>query len=510
MNSRDRISTVNRVLVRFGSVSFVNSSLGFINSLLIVHAFGVSREIEIYFAATLLVGTIDRIFSVGTTTEILIPSFLQIKEKEGLNMAMLSFSMICNWFIIGSVVVTLLVVTAASSMVDLILPGFAADQIDQVVDLFCLLAVFIPLKIFNGMCSVPFRALEIYTVHEKTGIVNKFITMSLLLFLVDSMGVNILVLGIAFGVVLRSIYISYLLWDYGLKYKLLLRSAQFGVRWLLKQVYIPFIQAIGLQVSRWVELAAFSIMPEGSLAIYNYVKQLYLNYYSNISKVIGSVFLTDVSTSEKQFNVDVIQTYMLKVSLISIASLSLCISAGQDFLHFLWSSNSFSATNLNLAYYLLVMFFATMLMSLVENLYLRLNVARGDVRMQYLGSLAILTLTSSLLYFLAGALEFAAVIIVGLIKGFAHLAYSLYVNYSRNTEYFTSLTKIHLLKAVGLVLLTSVVAWFIFGLLLSGNETDSRIIVFFTLIMKSIFVVFTLFLLNRLLSVYPLSYLIKN
>ena len=65
--------------------------------------------------------------------------------------------------------------------------------------------------------------------------------------------------------------------------------------------------------------------------------------------------------------------YMLKVSLISIASLSLCISAGQDFLHFLWSSNSFSATNLNLAYYLLVMFFATMLMSLVENLYLRLN-----------------------------------------------------------------------------------------------------------------------------------------
>ena len=130
--------------------------------------------------------------------------------------------------------------------------------------------------------------------------------------------------------------------------------------------------------------------------------------------------------------------------------------------------------------------------------------------MQYLGSLAILTLTSSLLYFLAGALGFTAVIIVGLIKGFAHLAYSLYVNYSRNTEYFTSLTKIHLLKAVGLVLLTSVVAWFIFGLLLSGNETDSRIIVFFTLIMKSIFVVFTLFLLNRLLSVYPLSYLIKN
>ena len=149
MNSRDRISTVNRVLVRCGSVSVVNSSLGFIKSLLSVHAFGVSREIEFYFAETLLVGTIDRIFSVGTTTDILIPSFLQIKEKEGLNMAMLSFSMICNWFIIGSVVVTLLVVTAASSMVDLILRGFAADQIDQVVDLFCLLAVFIPLKIFN-------------------------------------------------------------------------------------------------------------------------------------------------------------------------------------------------------------------------------------------------------------------------------------------------------------------------------------------------------------------------
>lgn len=510
MNSQDRISTVNRVIVRFGSVSFVNSSLGFINSLLIVHAFGVSREIEIYFAATLLVGTIDRIFSVGTTTEILIPSFLQIKEKEGLNTAMLSFSMICNWFIIGSLLITLLVVFSASLMVNLILPGFTADQIDQVADLFCLLAIFIPLKIFNGMCSVPFRALEIYTVHEKTGIVNKIVTMLLLLFLVDSMGVTILVLGIAFGVVLRTTYISYLLWDYGLKYKWLLRSDQFGVRWLFKQVYIPFIQAIGLQVSRWIELAALSLMPEGSMAIYNYVKQLYLNYYSNISKVIGSVFLTEVSTSKNRFNIDIINTYMLKVSLICTVSLSLCISVGQDFLHLLWSSNNFGATDLKLSYYLLVMFFATMLMSMVENLYLRLNVVRGDVGVQYLGSLAILTLTSGLLYFLTGMLGFAAIITVGLIKGLAHLAYSSYVNYSSNTKYFTSLTFVHVLKSMGLLLLTFASTWFIFGLLSLNNQTDSRLIVFCTLSMKSVFVVFTLFLLNRLLNVYRLSYLIKN
>ena len=105
------------------------------------------------------------------------------------------------------------------------------------------------------MCSASLGHLK-FIPFMKTGIVNKFITMFASLFLVDSMGVNILVLGIAFGVVLRSIYISYLLWDYGLKYKLLLRSAQFGVRWLLNK-FTSFIQAIGLQVSRWVELAKF-------------------------------------------------------------------------------------------------------------------------------------------------------------------------------------------------------------------------------------------------------------
>ena len=50
-------------------------------------------------------------------------------------MAMLSFSMICNWFIIGSVVVTLLVVTAMFQWLVLTLLD-CCHQSDQVVDLF--------------------------------------------------------------------------------------------------------------------------------------------------------------------------------------------------------------------------------------------------------------------------------------------------------------------------------------------------------------------------------------
>ncbi len=508
--TRGTFSTTNRVIAGYGGIALLNALLSIANSLLIVHTFGVSKEVEVYFAATLSLATIDRIFSVGTTTEVLIPSFIQLSEEKGQDVAMRFFSLVCNWFIIGSICVSMLAIMLAPLFLNLILPGFTTDEVGEVSDLFRMLAVFIPLKIFNGMSSIPFRALKIYTVHEKTGIVNKIVLLFLLLLFVDSMGVVVIVLGTAFGIVLRSVYIAYQLRKCDLKHKWILLSSQFEVLWIFKQISIPFVQAIGLQISRWIELAALTLMPDGTLAIYNYVKQLYLNYYSNVNKVIGSVFLTEISTSENKFNVDVIHRYMLKVSLICITSLSLCISTGQDFLHLLWSSNNFSATDLNLAYYLLVMFFATMLMSMAENLYLRLNVARGDVGIQYLGSLAILTLTSVLLYILAGILGLTAIIVVGLIKGFAHLVYSSYVSYSRNTKYFTSLTWIHLFKAAGLVLLSSVVAWFIFGLFLSGNQTDSRIIVFFTLIIKSIFVVFTLFLLNRLLSVYPLSYLIKN
>jgi peptidoglycan biosynthesis protein MviN/MurJ (putative lipid II flippase) len=507
---KSKLSDTNRAVGRLGVISLVNVLLGLANSLLIVHTFGVSREIEIYFAATISMGTVDRMFNVGSATEILIPSFLRQQEEEGKEAAMTAFSLISNWFILASTLAALAAAAAAPLLLGMILPGFEVDEVQRASDLFRILAIFIPLKVFNGMCSTPFRAQKIYTVHERTGIVNKIVLTALLLSAADSVGVVVLVGGAAFGVVLRSVYIAFLLRRNGLRYRLLLRSRRFSVYWLVRRIYIPFVQSLGLQVSRWIELAAFTLLPVGTLALYQYVKQLYLTYYSNVSKSIGTVFLTEVSAQENRHSREHMLSYMLKVSFISVFSLILCVSLGREFLQLVWASRDFGPEDLSLAYYLLILFFSTMLMSMVENLYLRSNVARDDVARQYLGSLVILTGTSILFLALSGYLGFAAVIVVGLLKCTAQLAYSAYLNYSRNPAHFVSFGWGHLLKAGLLVAVVPATVILVFDAFVHFGAGNERLLSILLVAAKGVAATGLFLLANRVLRVYDLRRLLAT
>ena len=198
-----------RDIGKLGSIKFANGLLALVQSLIVVQIFGISREIEIYIAAMFSIGTIDRMFNVGSVNEILIPTYVRLKE-ESQDVAMTSFSLVNNWFFLLSFFAALVIWFSAPYFLHLILPGFNRQEIAEATSLFRTLALFIPLKIFNGMCSIPFRANKNYVVHERTGMVNKLILIAMLLTVSDTYGVKVLVFGTILGIIIRFLYILYL------------------------------------------------------------------------------------------------------------------------------------------------------------------------------------------------------------------------------------------------------------------------------------------------------------
>ena len=306
------VSKSNRTIGKISSFMLLTGLLSLVQNILTVQIFGTSREVEIYFAALVILTTIERLFNVGVINDILIPTFIKIKEKENNFTAMTSFSLINNWFILFTCIASTILYFGAPIFLTLVLPGFKNIEIQRTVEIFRIIAIFIPIRMFNGMCSIPFKANEIYTVHEKTGIINRIILIALLLIASDLYGINILITGTILGINIRFFYILFLLKKNNLQYQFLFKSDQFSAKWILGKIYIPIIQTLSLQINRWIVLGALTILPQGYLAIYRYVYQLYGQFSSIIIKSVGTVFLTEVSSKDNLYNKEWFSSFLKK------------------------------------------------------------------------------------------------------------------------------------------------------------------------------------------------------
>jgi len=483
--------------------------VSFIKNVITVQFFGIGREIEIYFSAMYLLTTIERLFNVGVLNDILIPSYIKIKENENDYTAMTSFSLINNWFFLVCCFVAIGLWFIAPIFLKILLSGYSPQEINETVTLFRVLTFFIPLRMFNGLCSVPFMANKIYTVHEFTGIINKLVVIVLLIVFGKVYGTKILVFGVALGMIIRFIYILYLFEKHDLKYQIILRSNQFSINWIIGKIYIPLIQTLFLQINRWILLGVFSILPHGLFAMYRYVEQIYSQISSIIIKSLGTVFLTETSTKENLYNKEWFFSFLNKNSLVYFSSSLLVILIGKDILRLFWESDQFSIEKISTAYVLLVFFIFTMFFEMLKSIYLKLDIARGLIVNQYLFSIAIMTASSIILLLTINAFGFRALIFRVLFIAILSCFSSIVINYYHNKDFFLTYKLLHILKAILHSLLVFILVQIIFNN--SFFEMGiNKILIFLLMTIKTLVVLVLFILVNKLFKTYDLKLIIKS
>jgi peptidoglycan biosynthesis protein MviN/MurJ (putative lipid II flippase) len=503
------LSNSNRNIGKIGFFLLINGMLALVKNILTVQIFGISKEIEIYFAAMIAMVTIERLFNVGTLNEILIPSYIRLKEKENNYIAMTSFSLINNWVFLIACFATIGLWFIAPFFLSVILPGFSKQDLHQTTVLFRVIALFIPFRMFNGMCSVPFMANKIYTMHEITGMINKLIVIMLLIFANEIYGTKVLILGMILGIIIRFFYILFLFRRFGFCYQFLLKSDRFTAKWILKKIYIPLIQTLFLQFNRWILLGALTVLPQGLLAIYQYIQQFYGQFSSIIMKSMGTVFLTETSTKTKIYNKDWLSVFLKKNSLIYFFSALMVVCIGKDFLKLIWESDKFSANDVSTAYILLVFLVFTMFFEMLRSIYLKLDTVRGNIAQQYFSSIIILTISSIILLLTVKIAGFYALIFRVLFITITQALFSVYINYYKSKDAFVIYSKTHIVKALSQGVAVLIIIKIIFDSLWFNIEL-SRMALLCSVCVKALVVTMIFMTINKYLKVHDLRLIIKS
>lgn len=492
---------INFIIGKFAGYLGLNSILALILSIIIAKLFGTSRTIEIYFAASVILYNIDRFFSLGSITEIYIPKYIRIRDTNSQTEAMNFFSTILGVFLIIGFIISLILFFLSRSFVELILIGFEDKDIDLVSFYFKLLIIFLPIKLFNGLSVIPFRANEKYNIHEKIGIYLKLLSIILLLVFPNKYGLNILFGVMILTVVVKFIYILLLF----KKNKFIIKFDFFQNKYLnlklIKSISVCIFESIAYIFSYLLILSALSGMTQGILAIYQYVSQLYGNIFTIISNSLNTIFLTEVS---KKINNSkkVVEQFLIKILFVSFFVLIFGLNCSEQFLNIIWSSERFDQNSIKIAYYLLCLNFITMIITLTDTFYQKFNISKNLYVYQLLGKNFIL-LISSFVILINLEMGIKIIIIVGLVKATISLLYSLFLSKIKNKNEFIFYNYIELGKYF---LLSFVSTWLVYYLFFNLIIIDN---VFLNLFSRILVTVILIFLINSVIRIFNFKKLLN-
>ena len=188
-----------------GSLSFL-SFAGIVTSLCYTIAvaivFGVSRDVEIFFAASQVFMVFAALAQAGQLTEAFIPIFQKIKVEQSVEQAHRAAGVMFVWLLVFATIVATLVFIFSKAIVSVQVSGFSASDQLRVAELllvFCpLVVVQVGLAFLKGVA----QAEKIFLWPEWAGIAGSLISLAAVVFLYD-MGAMAPVIGLVSNVVLQ-------------------------------------------------------------------------------------------------------------------------------------------------------------------------------------------------------------------------------------------------------------------------------------------------------------------
>jgi len=259
------------LVITFLSFSAKLATVG--KEIIVAASFGTGDALDAFLIAFLIPSFAIIVIS-GSFNAAFIPTYIQVRQKEGGIVAQRLFSnvMVCSTGILA--IATLIIVFGAPYYLPIIATGFSAQKLNLTRNLLYLLSPIIVLSGINTLWGAALNAGERFALVAISPIITPAVTIFLLLFGTQSWGILSLAFGAVLGMAMEITLLGYSLRRHGIS----LWPKWFGIDSHFRQVigqYLPMISgAFLLGITGPINQGMAAALGSGSVAALNYGNKL--------------------------------------------------------------------------------------------------------------------------------------------------------------------------------------------------------------------------------------------
>lgn len=367
-----------KILLKLFSLRFIGSIFGLASSIITVKYFGVTRSIEVFFAAQSLVYLVTSLTQSGQLAEIFLPEYNRlnnISKKLGFQ----ALNVVINFFSFWIFGVIIIIFIFSDFFIEIIIPGFSQSEKNQATLIFRVLLPYLVLQLYNSFFITVLNAEKKFGRAEILSLINPIVTILSLVVLYEYFQIWALVFSVLLGKTIEFVFYFWQLYKIGYKYKFLLSINEFDHKSFFKTMSSTFFYVGATQFYLVILTAGTSFLPEGTFAIFKYVqglsnkiKGLFIQPFLTIFFTTYSLLINSMKDVKKEF-----QRYFDGIINVNTIVIIGSIIIGDVIITLIWGGEKFSDTNVYRSYQFLVFNIISILFISIGSIYRKMAIAHG-------------------------------------------------------------------------------------------------------------------------------------
>jgi putative peptidoglycan lipid II flippase len=422
------------------SLSFSTKLVTIVKEIIVAASFGTGDAIDAFLIAFLIPSFAIAVIG-GSFNAAFIPTYIQVREKEGSIKAQKLFSNVMVWSIGLLVIATLIMILAAPYYLPLIAKGFSVNKLSLTCKLLYVLSPIVVLYGINTIWGAVLKAGERFALVAVSPVITPAVVIVFLSLVGKSLGIMALTLGTACGMAMEVVLLGFVLRRKGVS----LWPKWHGLDSHLRQVagqYLPMMSGAFLLGITWpINQGMAAALGSGSVAALNYGNKLIAFPTGLATTALGTAVIPYFSNMVTIKDWDgihhTLNRYMRWLFATTIPFTIILILISQPLVSIIFQRGSFSAEDTDLVariqalfaiqipFYIAGVFLARLISSFkASNLLmwgafisLIVNIALNYLFMQWFG-VAGIALSTSVVYFVSFC--FLSYMLLALLKQSSH------------------------------------------------------------------------------------------
>lgn len=250
--------------------------LSFVQMALYAFFFGAGREMDIFFAASVLFTTTNKFFLGGTVATVFLPIFTERWAKKDYKEAWIITSNLFNVLAGLTLLIGGIVFYLAPWIIPFVVPGFEASARGTIISMTRFLLPMLTLVVLGNFVTAVLHALRRFVWVEVTdSVLSPGLGLLALSLLAPSIGLWSLPVALMTGALTRFLFLLGALLGNGFRYTFSFDWKNPAVRETIKSVSPFVVSKVAVQAKIVAMTALISFLPQGSLAILQYTSNIY-------------------------------------------------------------------------------------------------------------------------------------------------------------------------------------------------------------------------------------------